>query len=137
MKALSDFNEGYVYAYLNKTDTLDHYYNGLINSYMSDVESNQNLLFTRAKSDFDRYLKTELIKSAGINQRNNEQNIFNRFICHKQIINSLISLLLFLIIFIANFTLNKRNKESNKDNIRANYGKAIDKTTNTSTNSND
>ncbi|MGZ3756487.1 MAG: hypothetical protein ACXVAY_21210 [Mucilaginibacter sp.] len=158
VKALSDLHEGYDYAYLADTDDLDNYYTGLVNFYESQPGATQSAALQDAKKEFDAYLLSELIKSAGINQKNNKSKMFQRFQCHQYMIYAFISLSLLIIPFGIDFGVNKGKDKIQKVKIESvipvdlnikykdtterlnikpkNNGKRSEKT-NTSANSND
>lgn len=157
IRAFSDFHNGYDYAYLNDTDVLDSYYQGLVNFYQSQPNSTLAGSIAEAKKEFDAYLLQELIKSAGINQKNNKSKIFQRFQCHQYMIYALIALSLLIIPFGIDFGVNKGKDKVQRVkidsvipvNLNIKYKDTIErlnikthsdgrsKKTNTSTNSND
>jgi len=107
IRALSDFHNGYDYAYLNDTDVLDIYYHGLVTFYLSQPGASATTSILPAEKEFEEYILQELIKSTGINQKNNKSKIFQRFKCHKFMIYSLISLSLLIIPFGIDFWVKK------------------------------
>lgn len=113
IKAFSDFQNGYNYAYLNDTDVLDQYFQGLLAYYQAQPNSTPSGAKTAAQKEFDAYILSELIKSAGINQKNNKAKIAARFQCHKFMIFALISLSLLIIPFGIDFAIH-----SGKDKIQ-------------------
>ncbi|NCD67877.1 MULTISPECIES: hypothetical protein [Mucilaginibacter] len=157
IRAFSDFHNGYDYAYLNDTDVLDAYYQGLVNFYQSQPNSTLAGSIAEAKKEFDAYLLQELIKSAGINQKNNKSKIFQRFQCHQYMIYALIALSLLIIPFGIDFGVNKGKDKVQRVkidsvipvNLNIKYKDTVErlnikthcngrsKKTNTSTNSND
>jgi len=108
IRAFSDFHNGYNYAYLNDTDVLNAYYQGLVSFYQSQASVVTNATgIIAAREEFDEYILKELINSAGINQKNNKSKIFQRFQCHQYMIYTLISLSLLVIPFGIDFGINK------------------------------
>jgi len=110
-KALSDFHNGYDYAYLADADVLGSYYNDLLvhhNSTVPPITSNEAERL--AIIDFEVYLLRELITAAGINQKNNKSKMFHRFQRHNFMTYAFISLSLLIIPFGIDFGINK-NKE--------------------------
>lgn len=117
IRAFSDFHNGYDYAYLNDTDVLDHYYQGLITFYQAQPNATLAHSVINARKDFDEYLLQELIKSAGIKQKNNKSKIFQRFRCHQFMIYALIALSLLIIPFGIDFGVNKGKDKIQKVKI--------------------
>lgn len=115
--AFSDLHNGYDYAYLNDTDVLDNYYQGLVSFYQSQPGATPAGSIAEAKKEFDEYILKELIKSAGINQKNNKSKIFQRFQCHQYMIYALIALSLLIIPFGIDFGLNKGKDKVQKVKI--------------------
>jgi len=107
IKAFSDFQNGYNYAYLNDTDILDQYYQGLLAYYQAQPNTTPASTETTAQKEFGAYILSELIKSAGINQKNNKAKIAERFQCHKFMIFALISLSLTIIPFGIDFAIHR------------------------------
>lgn len=107
IRAFSDFHNGYDYAYLNDADVLDVYYKELISFYQTLPDATFADSVAEAKKEFDEYLLRELIKSAGINQKNNKSKIFQRFKCHQYLIYALIALSLLVIPFGIDFGISK------------------------------
>jgi hypothetical protein len=118
-KALSDLHNGYDYAYLADADDLNNYYTGLVDFYKSqpNVSSQDSLL--SAKDEFNTYLISELIKSAGINQKNNKSKMFQRFKCHQSMIYAFISLSLLIIPYGIDFGINKGKDKVQKVKIES------------------
>lgn len=119
VKALSDLHEGYDYAYLADTDDLDSYYTGLVDFYGSQPGATPAATLQDAKKEFDAYLLSELIKSAGINQKNNKSKMFQRFQCHQNMIYAFISLSLLIIPFGIDFGVNKGKDKVQKVKIES------------------
>ena len=119
VKALSDLHEGYDYAYLADTDDLDRYYTGLVDFYGSQPGAIPLDALQAAKKEFDAYLLRELIKSAGINQKNNKLKMFQRFQCHQYMIYAFISLSLLIIPFGIDFGINKGKDKVQKVKIES------------------
>jgi len=117
VKALSDLHEGYDYAYLADTNDLDDYYTGLLNFYNSQLGATPASAQLSAQKEFDSYLLSELIKSAGINQKNNKAKMFQRFKCHQFMIFAFISLSLLIIPFGIDFGINKGKDKVQKVKI--------------------
>lgn len=74
IKALSNLHNGYLYAYLNDTDDLEEYRVNLM-QYYSSIGSEDI-----SEKEFEEYIEKELIKSTGINQKNNKLKTFHRFL---------------------------------------------------------
>lgn len=119
IKALSDLHEGYDYAYLADTDDLDKYYRGLVDFYSSQLEATPAATLHNSNKEFDVYLLSELIKSAGINQKNNKSKMFQRFQCHQYMIYAFISLSLLIIPFGIDFGVNKGKDKVQKVKIES------------------
>ena len=119
IKALSDLHEGYDYAYLADTDDLNNYYAGLLNFYKNQPGANDAMAQQSAQKEFDGYLLSELIKSAGINQKNNKAKMFQRFKCHQYMIFAFISLSLLIIPFGIDFGINKGKDKVQKIKIES------------------
>ncbi|MEZ2335610.1 hypothetical protein AB6735_08230 [Mucilaginibacter sp. RCC_168] len=117
VKALSDLHQGYDYAYLADTDVLNNYYTGLLNFYNSQPGATPTSAQQSAQKEFDAYLLSELIKSAGINQKNNKAKMFQRFKCHQYMIFAFISLSLLIIPFGIDFGINKGKDKVQKVKI--------------------
>jgi Na+/H+ antiporter NhaC len=117
VKALSDLHEGYDYAYLADTDDLNQYYTGLLNFYNNQQGATAGSAQVSAQKEFDAYLLSELIKSAGINQKNNKAKMFQRFKCHQFMIFAFILLSLLIIPFGVDFGINKRKDKVQKVKI--------------------
>ena len=107
IRAFSDFHNGFEYAFLNDADILKQYYDGLVTYYDAQPNSNPTNSIILADKDFNEHLLTEYIKTAGINQRNNDSKITYRFQCHRYMIFALISLTLLVIPFGIDFGINK------------------------------
>jgi hypothetical protein len=116
-KAFSDFHNGFEYAYLNDADVLKQYYDGLVTYYDSQPNSNPTNSNLLANKEFENYLLSEYIKSAGINQRNNDSKITYRFQCHRYMIIALISLSLLVVPFGIDFGINKGKDKVQKVQI--------------------
>ncbi len=86
---------------------LDQYFKDLITFYNAQPDANTDTSIAAAKRDFDAYILSELIKSAGINQKNNKSKIFQRFMCHQYMIYALIALSLLIVPFGIDFGINK------------------------------
>jgi hypothetical protein len=119
VKALSDLHEGYDYAYLADTDDLDKYYTGLLNFYNNQPRATPASARQSAQNEFDAYLVSELIKSAGINQKNNKAKMFQRFKCHQFMIFAFISLSLLIIPFGIDFGITKGKDKIQKVKIES------------------
>jgi hypothetical protein len=119
VKALSDLHEGYDYAYLADTDVLDNYYTRLLSFYNSQPGVTPAGAVQSTQKEFDDYLLSELIKSAGINQKNNKSKMFQRFKCHQFMIFAFISLSLLIIPFGIDFANNKGKDKIQKIKIVA------------------
>jgi hypothetical protein len=119
VKALSDLHEGYDYAYLADADVLNNYYTGLLSFYNSQPGATPAASLHAAQKDFDEYLLSELIKSAGINQKNNKSKMYQRFKCHQFMIFAFISLSLLIITFGIDFANNKGKDKIQKIKIVA------------------
>ncbi|HVW13672.1 MAG TPA: hypothetical protein VHB54_07625 [Mucilaginibacter sp.] len=119
IKAFSDFQNGYNYAYLNDTDVLDKYYQGLLTYYQSQPNTTASGAKTSAQKEFEAYILSELIKSAGINQKNNKAKVAERFQCHKFMIFALISLSLLIIPFGVDFALHRGKDKVQKIKIES------------------
>ncbi len=117
IRAFSDFHDGYDYAYLNDADILDNYYKGLVAFYCSQPNATLTDSTSKAKKEFDYYLLNELIKSAGINQKNNKSKAFQRFQCHQYMIYALIALSLLIIPFGIDFEIGKGKDKVQKVKI--------------------
>lgn len=100
IKAFSDFHNGFNYAYLVDTDDLDNYYNEL-----KDFNKQENTTPDTSDNEFQEYVLSELIKSTGINQKNNKSKIFHRFLCNKHMINAFLTMCILTIPFGINFGL--------------------------------
>lgn len=100
IKAFSDFHNGFDYAYLVDTDDLDKYYKELKVFYKQESTSSD-----ASDNDFHEYVLSELIKSTGINQKNNKSKIFHRFLCNKHMINAFLTMCVLTIPFGVNFGL--------------------------------
>jgi hypothetical protein len=117
IRAFSDFHNGYNYAYLNDANVLNEYHQGLITFYKSRPGKTILVATDEAKQDFDGYILNELIKSAGINQKNNKSKTFQRFQCHHFMIYALITLSLLIIPFGINFGLTNKGERIRRDHI--------------------
>jgi SNF family Na+-dependent transporter len=118
--ALSDFHNGYDYAYLNDTDVLNNYYQDLLSFYGSLPLNTDDNVITEATKEFNQYLLKELIKSAGINQKNNKSKIYQRFLCHKFMIYALIALSLLIVPFGIDFGINKVSRKADCSIVETN-----------------
>lgn len=119
IRAFSDFHNGYDYAYLNDADVLDNYYKGLVAFYHSKPNATLTDSINKAKKEFDDYLLHELVKSAGINQKNNKSKVFQRFQCHQYMIYALIALSLLIIPFGIDFGIGKGKDKVQKVEINS------------------
>ena len=119
VKALSDLHEGYDYAYLADTDDLNNYYTGLVGFYNNQQGATPESARQSAQKEFDAYLLGELIKSAGINQKNNKAKMFQRFKCHQFMIFAFISLSLLIVPFGIDFGINKGKDKIQKIKIES------------------
>lgn len=119
VKALSDLHDGYDYAYLADTDDLNNYYSGLLDFYNNQPGAAPESARQSAQNEFDAYLLSELIKSAGINQKNNKAKMFQRFKCHQFMIFAFISLSLLIIPFGIDFGINKGKDKIQKVKIES------------------
>jgi hypothetical protein len=119
VKALLDLRQGYDYAYLADTDDLNNYYTGLLNFYNNEPQANPESARQSAQNEFDAYLLNELIKSAGINQKNNKAKMFQRFKCHQFMIFAFISLSLLIVPFGIDFGINKGKDKIQKVKIES------------------
>ncbi len=119
IKAFSDFQNGYDYAYLNDTDVLDAYYRALLAYYLAQPTKTPATAEAAAREDFSSYILSELIKSTGINQKNNKAKVAERFQCHKFMIFALISLSLLIIPFGIDFAIHRGKDKIQKIKIES------------------
>jgi hypothetical protein len=101
IKALSDFHDGFNYAYLNNADELDNYHRQLKEYYK------QSNIADTSDTEFDDYVLSELIKSTAINQKNNDKKIYHRFLCNKFMVSTFLVLCVLTIPFGVNFSIKK------------------------------
>lgn len=106
-KAVSEFHNGYNYVKLKSTDVLDAYYHELIQFHRLQNRGQLDISVREARKEFDDFILKELIRTAGINQRNNESKTFQRFQCYQFMIFSLMSLSLLVIPYGIDFELNR------------------------------
>ena len=102
IKALSDFHNGFQYAYLNNADKLDNYHKELKVYHSNAVATN-----TIPDNEFEDYILNELIKSSSINQTNNDIKTYHRFICNKFMVFAFITICISTIPFGVNFGIKK------------------------------
>ncbi len=102
IKALSDFHNGFQYAYLNNADKLDDYHKELKKFHAAAIATN-----TIPDDEFEEYILSELIKSSSINQTNNDTKTYYRFICNKFMVFGFISICILTFPFGINFGIKK------------------------------
>lgn len=111
IKAFSDFHNGFNYAYLIDTDDLDKYHKQLKEYYR------QTNTTDISDAEFKDYVLSELIKSTGINQKNNKSKIKHRYLCHKYMINTFLTMCILTILFGINFGLQNTKQRIQKVEI--------------------
>jgi hypothetical protein len=106
IRTLSDFHDGYSYAYIDNTDVLHQYYESLVQYYIALPGNTEASSIKHAKTKFSDHITQRLINCAYINQNNNNAKNLRRYKCHRFIIYSIIALCLLNIVFYVNFVLN-------------------------------
>ena len=111
IKAFSDIQNGFNYAYLIDTDDLDKYHKELKEYYK------QTNTTDISDEEFKDYVLSELIKSTGINQKNNKSKIKHRYLCHKYMIRAFLTMCILTISFGINFGLQNTKQKIQKVEI--------------------
>ena len=107
-KCLSDFHQGYEYAYLPDVEVIEQYHKDLKEYYNELDLFNTNDL----ADDFERYIITELVKNASINQKNNKSKLYERFNCYKYLIYTSVCLILLMVPYGINFVMDKNAEKT-------------------------
>ena len=111
IKAFSDIQNGFNYAYLIDTDDLDNYHK-LLKEYYKQTNTTDI-----SDAEFKDYVLSELIKSTGINQKNNKSKIKHRYLCHKYMIRAFFTMCILTISFGINFGLQNTKPKIQKVEI--------------------
>lgn len=106
IRALSDFHDGYDYAYLDNANVLNEYYESLIRYYISLPENTAVNSIDQANIKFSDHITQNLIYCIIINHSNNNSKSRYRYNCYKYIIYSVVVFSLVFIIFYINFVFN-------------------------------
>lgn len=103
--AYANFPKGYEYFILADTNDLDKYKQELIQYHSDNPEAKGS-----PESGFDSYILSEMIKSAGNNQKNNKRKYKFRYDCEKFLIMSFV----FICLSLPAFVINQASKSSTK-----------------------
>ncbi len=115
INAFSDFRRGYTYAYINDADTLDIYFQNLVEFYTTEPGLPHHQAIEISEKEFAKYVTKKLIENATVNQKTNGYKSFQRFLCDKFITYSLISLSLLLIPYGIDFGITKVQNHPHKE----------------------
>lgn len=106
IRALSDFHDGYDYAYLDNANALNEYYESLIRYYISLPGNPAANSTEQAKIKFSDHVTQNLIYCIIINHSNNNSKSQHRYKCYKYIIYSIVTFSFVFIVFYVNFVFN-------------------------------
>lgn len=105
IKALSNFQNGFTYAYLSNADNLYNYYTQLKNYNL------QHKIYDSSNEEFDEYILNELIQATALNQKNNDNKMHHKFLCSKYMTSSFLVLCVVTVPYGINFGIKKTKQK--------------------------